>query len=330
MNINEMARKLGVAKSTVSKAMNNRPDVGKGTRERVLKLAGKSHYTPNPIARSLVSRKSRTLGIVMHEEQNDAFFAPILRSLTEALREQGYSTVFASSAKSAVKEKDIIGSCLDRLVEGVVLVPCRGSHVRFINAAVRQGMKFVIVDHFIEGIHAPFVGTDFARGAYLAVRHLLECGHRQIGHLGGPLWAASTGERISGYRQAYREAGIPVPEKLVVNCDYDEPDARSKFMSLKQGHPEMTAILSAGVPITEGALSALSELELDVPRDMSLVDFGSATFISSLDQKAGEMGRTAARLLLSQLNGSPVPPKTFIDPELALRNSTRRCGKAAA
>jgi len=321
LNINDIARKLGLAKSTVSKALNNRFDVSEKTKERVRRLVGELHYAPNHCARTLKSRRSKLVGIVMPDDVKEDFFAQLVRGLTGALAERGYATVFASSEKAG--EKAAIREQISRRVDGFILFPCFELDVQFINDIIGQGYKLVTVDNYVEGIDAPFVGTDFARGAYLAVKHLLDSGHRRIGHLGGPERVASTGERIDGHRKAYREAGVEFPESLIVNCEYDEADAKDKFIRLRKDHPGMTALHCAGLMMTKGALAGMRELGLSVPQDISLVDFGSSTFISSLDQKAGELSQTAVKALLELIDGGAVPSRSIINPTLVIRNSTR-------
>lgn len=323
MNINDIAKRLGIAKSTVSKALNNRSDVGEKTKKRVMQLVGELNYAPNHYAQALKFRKSRLVGIITHDDLHEEFFSQLVKGITAELRKHGYATIFASSEKTGEREKTAIREQMGRSVDGFILIPCAEPDVSFINGIIRQGYKFVMVDNCVEGINAPFVGSDFAKGAYLATKYLLDSGHRQIGYLGGPKWAASTEERTNGYKRAYHDAGIKLPETLMANCEYEDEDSKESFMKLRKDNPRMTAIHCSGLNMTKGALAGMSELGLDVPKDISIIDFGSTSFISSVDQKAGEIGRTAVRTLLDLFNGRDVPSKSIVAPELVIRNSTR-------
>lgn len=323
-NINEIARQLGLAKSTVSKALNDRFDVGEKTKARVRRLAEQLNYVPNHFAQALNFRRSKVIGIIMHNELHEEFFAQVVWSITGELQRRGYAAIFASSQKSAALEKAIIREHLKRFVDGFILVPCAETDVRFINDLIAQGGKVVTVDNYLAGIKAPFIGTDFVTGSYLATRYLLDSGHRQIGHLLGPAGAASTQEQAAGYRKACLEAGLAICPDLTINCEYDEIEARNRFLELKARNPRMTAVHCAGLAMTNGVLAAIGELGLSVPRDLSIVDYGSTSFISSVNQKSAETGRTVANVLLDLLDGKAVPDKSAIVPELIIRNSSRQ------
>ncbi len=328
ININDIAKKLGIAKSTVSKALNNRSDVGEKTKERVRQLVEELNYAPNHFAQALNFRKSRIVGIIMHDELHEEFFAQVVWVITVELQQHGYAAIFASSQKSAMQEKAIIRDHVNRFMDGFILVPCAGTDVQFINDIISQGYKLVTVDNYVKGINAPFIGTDFAKGSYLATKYLLDSGHRQIGHLAGPEWAASTKEQAKGYQKAHLDAGIEFRKSLTMNCEYNESDAKDKFMRLKTQNPKMTAIHCAGIAMTNGALSGISDLGLSVPGDISIVDYGSTSFISSINQKAAEIGKTASKALLDLINGKSVSNKSIIAPELVIRNSCRQLNKS--
>lgn len=328
ININDIARKLGIAKSTVSKALNNRSDVGEKTKNRVKQLVEELNYAPNHFAQALNFRKSRIVGIIMHDELHEEFFAQVVWTITVELQQHGYAAIFASSQKSAIQEKAIIKDHVNRFIDGFILVPCAGTDVQFVNDIIKQGYKLVTVDNYVKEINAPFIGTDFARGSYLATKYLLDSGHRQVGYLAGPKWADSTKEQAKGYSKAHLDAGIELRKSLIINCEYDESDAKDKFIKLKQQNPKMTAIHCAGIAMTNGALAGIFELGLSVPGDISIVDYGSTSFISSINQKSTEIGKVASQALLDLIDSKSVPRKFMIAPELAIRNSSRRLNEA--
>ncbi|MDD5599914.1 MAG: substrate-binding domain-containing protein, partial [Victivallaceae bacterium] len=179
------------------------------------------------------------------------------------------------------------------------------------------------VDNCIKGINAPFVGTDFEKGSLIATEYLIKNGHRKIGHLAGPGRILSTFERIKGFRGAFHNAGLECPDSMTVNCEYNEKNTKSMFMKLKEKHPEMTAVYCAGLDMTKGVLAGAKELKMDIPRDMSIVDFGSTSFVSSLDQNGDEVGKLAAKTLLDLLDGKKTASRSLVVPKLIPGNSVR-------
>ncbi len=324
INIDGLARQLGLSKSTVSKALNNRSDVGKKTKKRVRALVGRLNYTPNHFARALNFKKSRLVGMLMHTDIAEGFFVQLMKSISNELRNHGYVVVFSSSEGSGKREKDIIEEFMKRLVDATILMPCLNSDVRAINKMIDGGCKLVTVDNYVEGIKAPFIGTDFALGAYLAAKHLIDSGHRTIGYIGGPNRAYSARELKDGYRKAHYESGLKINEKLIVDCEYDESEAKNKFINLKKANSAMTAVHCSQSSIAHGVLSAALDLGLNIPEDISVVSSGSTPKLTSLDQKFDEIGRLATRILLDYLEGEKIPLKSVIAPELVVRNSVKQ------
>lgn len=323
LNINYIASELGLAKSTVSKALNGRSDVSVKTRQKVKELVKKLNYTPNHFARALNLRKSKLVGVIIHCEMQEEFFFMVIRGIMAELQKHSYAVVFASSENSAAKEKEIIRDFIERFVDGFIIVPNMDTDVEYINTLIEQNHRFVVVDNYIQGINAPFVGTDFEKGSCLATEYLIKHGHRKIGHLAGPKRVASTLARIRGYKKAFHTAGLKCPAAMIVNCEYNDVNTQNMFMKLKAAHPEMTAVHCAGLDMTNGVLAGMRELEMVIPRDLSIVDFGSKSFITSLDQNGDKIGRTAAEMLLKLLDNQATPQKSIIEPSLIPGNSVR-------
>ncbi|MDD5698629.1 MAG: LacI family DNA-binding transcriptional regulator [Victivallaceae bacterium] len=324
ININEIAKELGLAKSTVSKALNDRDDVSEKTKLRVKQLADNLGYAPNHFAQALNFRKSKLIGVILQSEPQIENFIMISRGIMEELQQHGYMTVFASSEKSRDKEKDIISDFIGRFVDGFIIAPAFDTDAEFINGLIKEReYKFVTIDSYVKEIKAPFIGTDFEKGSFLATKYLLENGHREIGHLGGPPEATGTIERINGYKKALNEFGIKFRSSLIVHAAYNEKEAKEKFKILLKNNPGMTAVHCAGLPMTNGVFSGLEELGMDALKDISIIDYGSSSFVTSLDQKGKEIGKTAVSILLDLFDGHQVPFKTIIAPELIVRSSVQ-------
>lgn len=313
IDIDYIAMKLKMAKSTVSKALNGRPDVSEATKEKVKLFAKKMNYTPDRLAQSLKTRKSNLIGVVMHEMKRE-FFVELARSVAREAQSNGCQAVFASSEGSAESEKAIMRDLISRRIDGLIVIPCvDGSHAHLQEVA-QDGYPLVIADNCIEGVDAPFVGTDFEEGSYLAVKHMLENGRREIGLILGPESLPSTVERLAGCKRALAEAGATHDPARVKYGDYSSEAGRKAAEKLLEESPGITALFCANVDISEGAASALAKL--GKADDVLLIDFGG-TRPPCIDQRTEELGRIATQTLLHLINGGKASRKTVVKPKLS-------------
>ncbi|MDD5697714.1 MAG: LacI family DNA-binding transcriptional regulator [Victivallaceae bacterium] len=319
VDIEYIAMKLRMSKSTVSKALNDRSDVSVKTKEKVQKFAKKLNYTPDRFARAMRIKKSNLIGVVMHEMRHE-FFVEIARGVTRAAQGNGYQAVFASSEGSSRNEADLINDLISRYIDGLIIIPCLGenpSHLKELAAEARPG---VIVDNYIDGIDIPFVGTDFKEGGYIATKYLIDKGHKNIALILGRQELSSTPERLAGYSEALNEAGIAVKEQYVKYGTYSATSGQQLATKVLETLPEITAILCANTDLSEGAAKGINSTDRKIPEDISLLDFGGARF-TAVNQKNEEIGQTAVQILLQLIKGEKVPEKIIIKPEIINRNS---------
>ena len=316
VDIDYIAMKLGLAKSTVSKAMNGRPNISAATREKVRALAAKLNYVPDRLAQSLKTKRSYLIGLVMHEMKRD-FFIEIARGVTLEAQRNGCQAVFASSEGSTENERALVRDFLSRRIDGLVVIPCIGGDHSHLQEVALGGYPLVIADNYVEGVDAPFVGTDFELGGYLAVKHLVKNGHRHLGLLLGPRDLPSTPERLAGYTRALEESGLRFDAERVRYGDYSFAAGRAAAEALLAEFPETTAILCGNADLSEGAAAALAKLGKRVPDDLCLMDFGGAR-LPSVNQKNEEIGQTAARTLFRLINGETPARRNIVKPEIAV------------
>jgi len=322
VDINYIAMKLNMAKSSVSKALNDRPGVSEATKEKVRKFTSKLNYTPDRFAQALKMKKSKLLGVVMHEMEN-GFFVDIVKSVTREAQKNGYQAVFACTEASAENEAAIIDDFISRYIEGLIIFPpCIGETSSSLKNLNVHENPFVIVDNYLPGIDAPFIGTDFEDGGYIATKYLLENGHKNIAAVLGQPKLVSTHERLSGYSKALTEAGISFKEQYVRYGSHTAESGQQNTEDLLKAFPEITAIFSANPAISEGAAKATTALGRKIPDDISLVDFGGDRF-TAVNQKTEIIGQTATRCLIRLINGDKIPERTIIKPEIIDRNSVR-------
>ncbi|MFA6714865.1 MAG: LacI family DNA-binding transcriptional regulator [Victivallales bacterium] len=321
VDIEYIAMKLRMAKSTVSKALNGRPDVSDKTRERVRKFARKLNYTPDRFAQALKMKKSNLVGIIMHEMRHD-FFVEIARGVTMEAQRNGYQAVFASSEGSTENEAALIDDFIGRYIDGLVIIPCIGEDASHLEELAAGSHPCVIVDNYIEGLDIPFVGTDFEEGGYIAAKFLLENGHKNIGFILGRKELSSTPERLAGYERALTEAGIGFRTQYVRYGGYSVESGQKNAEILLRDFPEVDAILCANADLSEGAAKAVFDAGRNIPEDISLMDFGGSRF-TAVNQKNEKIGKTAVDTLFNIFNREKISAKVIIKPEITDRNSVR-------
>ncbi|MFH1904237.1 MAG: LacI family DNA-binding transcriptional regulator [bacterium] len=320
IRIDDVARRLGVAKSTISKALNNRPDVSQKTKDKVRELVAKLGYKPDRLAQAFSSRRTRLIGVVI-PVMKYSFFADIARSVTNEAQKSGYRVIFDSSEETAKHEAEIVNDFIERGIDGLIIAPCIKGSTSSLQKLVKKEYPFVVIDRYINGITAPFVGTDFEKGAYEATKYLIKLEHKKIGYLGGPAFIPASKERINGFKRALAEAGINIKEQLIIQGEYDPEDAGKNMQILIKRDPDITAIICANPDISTGVYEELIKREIKVPDDISLIDFGNASFFSSVDQKTEKIGKIATQILLDIIKGENFSKKIIVDTELVIRKS---------
>jgi DNA-binding LacI/PurR family transcriptional regulator len=324
----DVAKLAGVSHQTVSRVLNNHPNVRPQTRDRVLAVIRQLDYRPNAAARSLVTRRTRTLGVISFDT---TLYGPasMLYGIEKAAR---HSYFVAIASLPALDRRSVLGAVdrfLGQAVEGIIVIAPQTTAV----AALRHVPADVPLVAVGCGTHASLasVAIDNAAGAALATQYLLDLGHRTVHHLAGPRSWLDARERIDGWRHALCATGAPEP--VMLSGDW------SSASGYRIGHelasmPGVTAVFCANDHMALGLLRALSEQGRRVPEDISVVGFDdipeSAYFLPPLTtvrQDFGELGRRALRRLLSRIGetdaSAPQPgPWTPVPPELVVRAST--------
>jgi len=329
--LGDIARALNVSKMTVSRAINNHPEINPETRARVLAAAQKMNYRPNQFARALTSKHSYLIGIVVPDLMH-SYFAEICRGVESHARPAGYQNLICSTDEEARKELDEIEALWTRTDGLIVASSLATQDAKSYRKLLSEGGKIVLIDRVLNGLRCPAVTTDDVQVGKLATEHLIELGHRKIGHLRGT--SASTSEgRFEGYKQAMSKARLRVDKSLVHDCGFTEADGRAAMKDWIANGKLPTAIFAANDPAAIGAMEALSDAGLDVPRNVAIVGAGNIHYgdmlrvpLTTVSWSTAAMGQAAAKLLLELIDGknSVVKPRRItIAPELVIRRS---CG----
>jgi len=332
VTIREVARQAKVSVGTVSNVLAGSVSVRPELRRRVDEVMRALDYHPNQIARSLKTRQTKTLGMVISDITNP-FYPQIVRGAEEAALHHSYLLFILNTDENSDRERRALATLRARKVDGLLLTVAPGledlSHV----AQFRDsGLPIVCLDRSVPGIDLDLVRVDNAHGARMCIQHLLSRGHRRIGLLGGSPGVETAQLRLDGYQQALADARLPVDLKLVRHGDFrlDSGYRLSKEMLLETSPP--TALFASNAMMGFGALKAIHELGLRCPEDVALAVFDEVPFgdviqprLTVVSQPAYEMGRLGTELLIARLEGreqSPNPVHLTLAPELLVRHST--------
>jgi LacI family transcriptional regulator len=330
VTIIDIAKRLGISAMTVSRALNGKSEVRPRTRQKVLRCAAALGYQPDRWARSLVTRRSSMIGVVIPDISH-SYFAEITFGAEEVLDRFGYDILLCHSRGDSDKEKAEIDMLVGSRVAGLIVASEQPewSAGTFLELR-KKAIPFVLVDRFFPKLDFAAVRADDRAVGILATECLIELGHTRIAHIRGPeLSPASLRHR--GYLEALREAGIPADKKWIVGGSFDIESGRRAMKKLLKMDARPTGVFAGNDPMAIGAVYACREAGLRVPDDISIVGAGNIEgpyhpnpFVTTLDWPRKELGRTAATMLLAAIeNGASkhAMVKVF-EPKLLARQST--------
>jgi LacI family transcriptional regulator len=336
ITMQDIARDVGVSVVTVSKVLRNQGEISVATRNRVLRRAKELNYQTNWIARSLVTRRTFTIGLLLPDFTHP-FFAEIAKAVAETVRPHGYHVIISYFDENPELEKTEAESLLARQVDGLILASAQPGAKAFADMQKRK-VAFVLIDRPIAGVQASFVGVDNHAIGQLATAHLIERGCCRIAHLRGPGIGIATG-RMRGYRSALAKRGLPFFPGYVVDAGYQDDSGHEAMRKLLQRNPVPDGVFCYNDPVAIGAMRAISEAGLKVPEDIAVVGAGNVHYsdflavpLTTVDQGTFEIGQRAANLLLERIAAkrSLRPRKVLIVPRLVVRQSTQRSSPAVA
>jgi LacI family transcriptional regulator len=330
--LSDIAKDLKVSAVTVSKVLRNQGRISLRTRARVLKRVKELNYQPNLVARSLVTRRTYTIGLLLPDFTHP-FFAEIAKAIAETVRPRGYHVIISYFEEDPALERMEADSLLSRRVDGLILASSQlPGKLELFNQLRMRKLPFVLIDRPIDGVRASFVGVDNDAVGRLATTHLISQGRRRIAHLRGPKIGLAT-KRLNGYLIALKKHKMKAPANFVVDAGFQDHTGYEAMKQLLQVNPLPDGVFCYNDPVAIGAMKALHEAGLRVPEDVAVVGAGNVHYsdalavpLTTIDQKTREIGARAAGLLLEQIE-SKRPPRAatiLFVPELVPRKSTQR------
>lgn len=332
ITINDLAKRLQLSPSTVSRALRDHPDISQKTKDRVLAMAARTHYQPNLIAQSLQNRRSNNIGVIVPEIRN-TFFSTVISGIEEVAYEAGYTIMVCQSNDTYEREVLNIQALAANRVAGM-LVSTSQETIRFdhLQTIMRQGIPLVLFDRVAEDLRVSKVIVDDFEGAFTAVCHLIQRGKKRIAHIAGTPTLYVSRKRREGYEAALRAHDLPILQEYIVTGGYHEEDGRAgaeKLMSLPEP-PD--AIFTINDPVAIGAFMHIRDRDIKIPEDVALVGFSNnpntalmRPRLTTVNQPAFEIGRTAASLLLQKIEGPVDNQETetvVLKTELVIRESS--------
>jgi LacI family transcriptional regulator len=337
--LRDVAAAAGVHPATASRALNpeTRLLVSEETARRVIAAAAAMGYRPNPVARSLRTRRSHSVGVLI-PDLNNPIFPPIVRGLEDKLAAAGYVALLGNTDADASRERRLFEQMRARHVDGFVLATAT-LHDRLLAEAAAAELPVVLMNRLAPDYSFPSVSVDNEQGSRMAVTHLARLGHTRIAHIAGPQEASTSVGRLRGFRDGMASHGLKVDEDLIAYAArYTVEEGTRCGRELLAAHGDVTAVAAANDMLAVGCYAALDEAGLQCPDDISVIGFNDMPFVDRLRPPLTsvrfphyQLGTEAAQLLLERINGGGGPVKIlYLAPELIVRGSTAGPLAAAA
>lgn len=326
----DIAKKLKLSPSTVSRALSDHPDIKKETKERVRKIARELKYTPNSIAQSLKRNRTNTIGVLVPEIEHD-FFSSAISGIEEVAYQAGYAIIVCQSNEDFEREVINTNVLVNQRVAGIIVsisqsTKC-GDHFQEV---IKRRIPLVFFDRACEDVVASKVIIDDYTSSFNAVTYLIGKGYKRIAHFAGPRELVICIKRLEGYVNALKAAGLPVIEDFVRYGGLHEQYGYNSMDALLKEGKIPDAVFAVNDPVAIGAFQRIREAKLRIPEDIAIIGFSNNKIttlvdpqLTTMSQPSFEMGKKAAEILINNIKNTGAEPRTFIlDTELIIRGST--------
>ncbi|OIJ17058.1 LacI family transcriptional regulator [Anaerobacillus alkalilacustris] len=330
--IKDIAKAAGVSVTTVSRALNGYSDVNEKTRTKIKEIAEQLQYSPNALARSLVMNKTNTVGLLVSELNRsgvkDNFTFEVMCGINDSLGDLGYDLILFNTNTAKQKKKSYAQLSRERQVEGVIIQGMKKDDP-YLKEVIDSNIPSVLIDIEMKGTNVGYVTTDNEFGAQMAMKHLINYGHRNIAMINGSDQALISRKRLKGYKKVLKDAEITFNENYVVDGAFSEQKSEEVALQLLEEHPEITAIFCASDLMAMGVLKAAKKKGFHIPEDLSVVGFDDITLAAYVDpplttiaQDKYQIGYEAAKLLIDMLQGKDQRRMKMLDNHLIIRETT--------
>ena len=331
VTIKDIANEAGVSATTVSRVLNNKPDVSDQTKQRIEQVIDELNYNPNGIARGLVLNKTHTLGLVIPDISNP-FFPEVAKGIEDKAKKLGYSVIFCNTDNHNQGEKEAIELMKSKQVDGMIVsLAINEQNKQELAELAEENFPIIQIDRKIPKSGFPAVVIDNQTAAYQAVSHLINLGHEKIAHISGDLAVKTAQDRLAGFKEAIKSARIDLLEKWIKTGDYSRDSGYQQMKDLLNLDDQPTAVFIANDLMALGAYEAIFEAGLKIPEDISIVGYDDIEVASvirpsltTISQPEYQLGVTAAELLINSIENDEglVQEDQILSAELVKRDSS--------
>ena len=326
--IYDVAKRAGVSTYTVSSVLNKSAFVSPELTARVEKAVQELDYTPNAVARSLQTRNTRTIGMLIPDIGNP-FYAIVAQGVEDTLRQEGYSLILGSTYDHVEEQARYLGVFRSKLIDGLLIYIAAGDQAE-VQRLVEARKPVVFVGRLPRGYTADSITVDNVKGVQLMLDHLIGKGHRDIALLLGQHSLSTVTDRVEGWKKAMKRHGIKARRELIIEGDWSEASAYAATQGLLRLPGRPTAIFAVNFPMLTGALRAIREAGLRCPEDIEVAcsdDYDWLDLfhppISTIIQHNYNMGEEAARMVLQRIRQPERPfQQTVMEPHLRIRGQS--------
>ncbi|HEY9046326.1 MAG TPA: LacI family DNA-binding transcriptional regulator [Ohtaekwangia sp.] len=332
--IHDIARKLNITASTVSRALKDHPRISAETKKAVQKAAQKLNYQPNNIAAALRNGKSNIIGIIVPTADR-TFFSSVVRGIEEIANAAKYNVMICQTYDNYEKEVSTVEALLNARVDGIIV--SHGKETQNFDHFLKvkeRGIPIILFDRSNDELEVSNVVIDDFLGAYKATEHLIQQGCKRIAHFTNARKISIFKERLRGYREALLDNKLKFDESLVIDSNLQLEDGRNSMEQLLKLKEMPDGIFSSSAYGILGAMQVLKEKGYRIPEDVALVGFSNEPFtsfteppLSTVDQHSMRMGNAAAEIFLEEVAATDkkfIPQKIVLKPELIIRQSSLR------
>lgn len=328
VTIKDVAREVNVSVTTVSRVLNNKPDVSEETRKRVKEAIKKLGYNPDNIARGLVLRKTNTIGLII-PDINNPFFPEIVKGIERKAKEEGYSLILCNTDNSKEEEREALALLRSKKVDGIIL-SFSIENQEVLKELEEEEYPVVQIDRRITGSRYPAVTIDNKKSAYIATEYLIKQGHKEIAHVTGDLSTDTALARLEGFKMALANYKVPFREEWVLEGDYSKGSGKELMERIIKLKHRPTAIFFANDLMAFGAYETIHNYNYRIPEDFSIVGHDNIEITSfvkpgltTMDQPKYQLGAIAVEKLINLIEKKDDFHSVILENELIIRDSVK-------
>jgi LacI family transcriptional regulator len=330
VTIRDIAKAAGVSINTVSRALNNKPDINAETKKKVIEVAEKLGYIRDATALSLRYGLTKVIGVIL-EDSSNPFYSEVLKGIEIAAKEMGFNVVFMNTEKNYEMEEEAIKTMLSRRVDGIIISPTqeKSEDIKFL---IDRDIPFVVLGVHFDDLDVSEIYSNDVEGGYLATKHLIEIGRRKILLLNGFSYKSVSRMRFEGYRKALSEYGIPFDRNLVYEIEEGYDSAYKKVKEIIDKGVDFDGIFCFNDVFAIGTIAALKDANIRVPEDVAVIGYDDIYFSRFISPPLSTVridkiteGKLAFEMLyqiLKKRSGKNI--KKVLDVNLVVRASTKR------